>query len=318
MLDIISATDLMTNVYPPHRFLVDDLIPEGLSVIGGAPKIGKSWFMLQLAIALANGQPFLNRPTGEPRRVLYLALEDPERRLQSRMHDQGHASMIGSNLDIATVAPRLDSGLLDPLAEWDDLSPLPGVALIDTYGLVKGPSRSGQATYEETLADLRPVKELIDSRDLSVILVHHARKGDGSGRTGGDPFDSLLGSTGIFATADTGLLLEVRNQVAPAALHVRGRDVGAQELALRFDKRAHIWVPVEESIESRLGLTLAQAEVYSLIANGHTETADIVTASGKQSSAISNHLKNLVSKGVIERKEHGAYDVVREREEDPS
>ena len=59
-LETIIAEDLQNRTYEPTHFLVDELIPEGLHILAGAPKIGKSWLALWLCLCVSQGQPLWN------------------------------------------------------------------------------------------------------------------------------------------------------------------------------------------------------------------------------------------------------------------
>ena len=85
-LHTITAEDLQNRTYDPTSFLVDELIPEGLHILAGAPKIGKSWLALWLCLCVSQGQPLWNFETTQGE-VLYLSLEDSFQRIQTRLFD---------------------------------------------------------------------------------------------------------------------------------------------------------------------------------------------------------------------------------------
>ena len=64
MLSAISGATLMDLEFMPQEFVVRGLLPQGLSILGGAPKIGKSWLMLDLAMRVANGEPMWGMELG--------------------------------------------------------------------------------------------------------------------------------------------------------------------------------------------------------------------------------------------------------------
>jgi len=74
--DGISASALMKMQFDPIRYIADGYIVEGLTILAGAPKIGKSWMALNLAVAVAAGKPVFGSVPCTHGDVLYLALED--------------------------------------------------------------------------------------------------------------------------------------------------------------------------------------------------------------------------------------------------
>ena len=64
VLSAISGATLMDLEFMPQEFVVRGLLPQGLSILGGAPKIGKSWLMLDLAMRVANGEPMWGMELG--------------------------------------------------------------------------------------------------------------------------------------------------------------------------------------------------------------------------------------------------------------
>ncbi|SMR98657.1 AAA family ATPase [Caldicellulosiruptor bescii] len=88
--ELLSMAELLSLELPPVEFLLEGLLPnEGLTILAGREKIGKSWLCLELALSLAAGTGFLGRQTKRPYKVLYLALEDSKRRLQQRIKQLG-------------------------------------------------------------------------------------------------------------------------------------------------------------------------------------------------------------------------------------
>ena len=97
-----SGRWLDEQVFPPLRFAVPNLIPEGLSLLVAPPKAGKSWFVLSASLAAACGGAVLGHVRLEPRPVLYLALEDGHRRLQDRCRQLLGATPIPQRFDYLT------------------------------------------------------------------------------------------------------------------------------------------------------------------------------------------------------------------------
>lgn len=104
----MDCETLMNTVLPPIRFVISQLLPQGLHVLAGAPKVGKSWLSLWLCLQVAKGEPAWEFPTTQGD-VLYLCLEDSYSRIQNRLLDITDDAP--PNLFFATVPERLHSGL---------------------------------------------------------------------------------------------------------------------------------------------------------------------------------------------------------------
>src|SRR4030081_2665210 len=82
---IFSAAALQTMTFPPLNFILPGLVPEGATLLVSRPKFGKSWLVLDIAIATAASRLTLGELRPSAGDVLYLALEDGRRRLQRRI-----------------------------------------------------------------------------------------------------------------------------------------------------------------------------------------------------------------------------------------
>lgn len=221
-----SAADLQAAELPEPPWVVPDLVPAGLTLVAGAPKIGKSWLLMQVAFALGSGGKTLGEDI-EQRRVLYLALEDGPRRLKQRMENQQWPRL--DTVTFATDARPGDLlGLLDRTAAE--------VCLIDTFtafyeGLVRDHDKVGDVSGP--LAELR---RLVNDRGVSVWVVDHHSKAKRA-----DPVTAILGSQGKGAGPDTIVGLYRERQSLEADLKVTGRDIEDQQRKLKWDSRLFCW-----------------------------------------------------------------------------
>jgi hypothetical protein len=250
--------DLMAEEFPEQQWVLDDLIPEGVTLLAGKPKIGKSWMALDIALAVASGGTALGRDVGRPRRVLYLALEDTKRRLQARMTtllgtDPPPVAAFGfaqewepfewrtgdvKGVGDVTVNPGLD--LLESVITGNDVE----FVVIDTLYRVK--ATGGQSGYAQDYKSVTDIAGLARRTGVSILLVHHQRK-QGSD----DSIDTVQGTTGITGAVDTVALISKGPGRADAFLDIRGRDVEAAELALMFDPEACRWSVAGEAEDFR-------------------------------------------------------------------
>jgi hypothetical protein len=216
--------------FPPLRYAVPGLVPEGLSLMVGAPKIGKSWWTLDSCLAVSAGGYALGRiHTGTPRPVLYLALEDSDRRLQDRCRQL---------LDGAAIPPRFEyttrcspGDVPSMVATWlaFHYGDQPFV-VIDTLGKAMPVASQGETIYQRDYRIMSELKELCDEAPGSTIVVnHHDRKAAAD-----DFVDFVSGTNGLAGGADTLLVLSRDRGEHAGLLRVTGRDVpeGAYALTL--------------------------------------------------------------------------------------
>ena len=233
---IVSAAALMEKHMPPLRWALREVVPQGYCVFAGPPKLGKTWLCYQLAHAVAAGGTLFGQDA-ERAPVLMLALEDGERRAQDRLRKVLDGAPMPAGLEIAFDWPRLDGGCVEAIGDWATGKP-GGVVLIDTLAKVKPPAARGANAYDADNAVHGPLHRLCRDKRITVVSVTHLRKGG----AGSDDFaEGVTGSMGITGTADTILVLRRKRGDADGFLHVTGRDVAEQELALRFDKERGQW-----------------------------------------------------------------------------
>lgn len=236
MLSTVSAVDLQKKEIPPVRWIVKDLIPAGLSILASPPKFGKSWAVLQMGLSVAYGGSFLGYRCNKAG-VLYLALEDGERRLKGRMNKILGPTPAPFGFDFVTTAPTLSTGLLDVLDTYLKQRPDNGMVVVDTLQKARdvGGSRD---VYGRDYADVGALKKLADSRNVALVLVHHLNKG----KDDGDPFVRISGTNGLTGAADTMMVMtKAKRNEDTTTLSVTGRDVEMQELVLQFDKNSCLW-----------------------------------------------------------------------------
>lgn len=197
---MISARDLQHQIFPPVSWVVKDMLPEGITLFAGKPKIGKSWLALQIGYGIALGGEVLGRPV-EQGSVLYAALEDNDRRLKARMERiASPGSTWPDRLCFSTNWPRLDAGGLDQFQSWIDSKPDPRLLIVDTLATVRPTTGGRENQYQSDYNAIRGLHALANECGIGVLVVHHLRKMEAS-----DPFDTVSGSTGLTGAADTTL-----------------------------------------------------------------------------------------------------------------
>lgn len=240
----VSAADLQRMTFEPPRAYVDGLLLEGLTIIGGKPKLGKSWLALGLAVAVASGGVALdNRDRQvESGRVLYLALEDGRQRLQRRLKGILGDEPWPHGLQLATAWPRFAVGGLDRLADQVRVGGF-DVVVIDTLAKVRS-VKSGRDSYQEDSDALGQVHDIARDRPgLAIVVIHHNRKDDHPD----DYIDALSGTTGITGVVDHIAVLQRGRGEADAVLRFTSRDAEEHDLALGFSEG--LWTEMGPAVE---------------------------------------------------------------------
>ena len=223
----IGAAQLLAKEFDRLHAPVEGLIVEGLTMLCGSSKIGKSWLVLSMCLAVASGRPFLGRRT-ERGEVLYLALEDSERRLKSRIETLGEQPDDG--LNFAIQSRNLEDGLLEDLTEWAEQAQRPRMIVIDTLQKVRGAIPAKSNAYAADYAVMAKLKAFADVHHVAVVLVHHLNKM----RDVNDPYDRISGSTALMGAADTTILVARDRKSDDATVTFTGRDVWGDDFSIRM------------------------------------------------------------------------------------
>jgi AAA domain/CHC2 zinc finger len=313
---MITARDLCSKQFPDLKFLVPGIIPEGLTIAAGRPKIGKSWFLYLLGIAVANGVEALGVYYGITKplkgNVLYLALEDGQRRLQRRM-----TKLIGINpenwpkaLELKTDWRPFDQGGIDDIRAWhksvDDQGGNPTLIMIDTLAKVRAPGSPKASPYQNDHDALAALQKLSDELGLFIIVSHHDRKMDAD-----DVYDTVSGTLGLTGAVDTILILTKKQDVR--ALHVRGRDIEEDtSLEMKFGKEDCKWSVVGTLAEQQaVRVSSERTAILDALAGVDSDglaVPEIMAATGSRNrNATDILLFKMREAGEIVRVKRGVY-----------
>ena len=258
ILHTIDAETLMAQPFEKTMFIVDGIIPQGISIIGGTSKIGKSWLMLQLGLVVSKGQSFWEIPT-EKCTVLYLCLEDTFGRIQNRLYRLTDDPP--DNFHFAVISGSIGNGLEEELEEFLQSHKDTKLIIIDTFQKVRNSKKnSNSGMYAEDYCDISSIKYIADEWKIAIIIVHHIRKIKDSE----DPFNEISGSTGITGAVDTAFILKRENASSKnAVLIAKGRDIEMQEIRLCFENR--IWTLVERKAQEEMQKEDIPAFLFRLV-----------------------------------------------------
>ncbi len=245
-----SAQELLATDFPEPRYALPGVLAEGLNFLAGAPKLGKSWWALNVSLAVAFGRQALGKIPVEQGEVLYLALEDPPRRLKERLKAVLGERPPPDGLFFETQWPKVDDDGIEKLEGWLAGHPCCRLVVIDVFARLRARGSERAERYATDYAAAEPLKKLGDTYRVAVLALHHTRK------AGADDFlETVSGTFGLAGAADTVIVLKRSRGRAEAELHVTGRDVVEQQLALRFAPENGTWELMGDAAEWALSET---------------------------------------------------------------
>ena len=297
---VIDGPTLMDMNRERKSFCVETLIPKGVCILGGAPKVGKSWLALDLCIRVAKGEPLWDLPTRKGT-TLYLALEDGIDDLQDRAYML--TDDIPHDAHFAVTAEKLNSGLCDQIVSFVTEHPDTVLVVIDTFQVVR--SRSSRAGYAGEYAEIRKLKELADWFGMTILLVHHLRKQGDS-----DPLNRISGSSSLTGATDGVYVLTQKDRNGnDADLICAGRRIRKREMQLRFENGhwellADSLGAPDHSLPEELQKLVAFVRTVGMYSGGNGEFAERFNLfAGAQTDA--KHLKQLIQQRSDDLEQHG-------------
>lgn len=239
-----SVPDLSEEEKKPPEFIIEGMLPCGMTFLSGAPKIRKSFLALQLAIAVSSGVPFLGHKTRQCD-VAYLDLEGSKSRISFRTSQM--SVEIPHNVFVTnSVKERLADGLVDMIRELHHQRPQIRLVIIDTFSRSRGSFKaSGANAYDADVALLEPIQRMALEENIAILFVHHDKKG---ASFQSDSFERLSGTMGISGSADAvwNLVIDGKRFEGKATLEFTPRDAKGGEVQLAFDDRFGEWQEVVE------------------------------------------------------------------------
>jgi len=299
----ISANELCAKHFSKTKWIVPGLIPTGVTLLVGAPKVGKSWLLLDIGVAVSTGGYVLGKTQVDPGTVLYLALEDNERRLKSRLVKLLNGDEPPLSMHFKTVCPRIGNGAVEELRKFlkdhDDCR----LVIIDTLARIRQDSKNNELLYAADYAVGAALLPLAAEFDIGIVLVHHTRKA-----TSDDHLETVSGSTGLTGGVDNVIILKRVRGTDEAMLYVDGRDIErAGEYGLKWDGRFAKWTISEEG--AVVGLSPERKVIFDVIKefgpiNGKDITKSlypniVIGRSTKEWAATRKIISKLVDSGLV-------------------
>jgi AAA domain-containing protein/primase/DNA polymerase family protein len=308
--DLLSLNDgeqIERMDFAPLEYIVDDMIPMGCWLLVGKPKRGKTWMMLNLALAIASGGMFLEQQCVQGK-VLYLALEDNKRRIQDRMRKlcvlMGlNAQKMRGQIKFAAIeddVPTADGGLYDMIASALDRQPDIRLVIIDTLHKARPTPRNGEGVYAYDRRTIDPLTDMLASRPgRSIMVVHHTRKTKSD-----DPYEMASGSMGLTGAADGHIFL-VHDDQGQTVMHLQGRD--AEPLELAMEMVDNVWT-VKGDPEVA-GMSDTRAKIIHAMSKYSFAVAakDIAKDIGIEANTVTQRLRGMAKDGFAFKEQYGKY-----------
>jgi len=294
-----SAAELEKQEFPEPKFAVPGIIPEGLSILAGAPKLGKSWFALNICLAVACGGKALGSIDVEQGEALYIALEDTKRRMKKRIADLIGDDPFPPGLSITHVSPKLTDGLEAEIEAWLIEHPGARLIVIDTLQRARRHIENRQQTYAGDYAEVAKLQELASKHGIAILVVHHIRK-----MVSDDPLEMVSGTFGISGGADSVLILRRSRGATDATLSVLGRDIEEQELALNFTHGA--WDVIGAAQE--YAMSNERRDIITILRKaGRMYPRELAEALDKKPGAVRVMLLRMTEEGQVSVDDKGRY-----------
>lgn len=260
--DIRCANKLMQTEFEPVRWAIEGLLPEGLAVLSGPPKLGKSWLSLDFCLSIVTGGMAASQFPTEKGSVLLCAMEDNDRRLKSRLEMRTSAAMMmpltgpldfnkTDNPDLTglyytTNWKRLNDGGLQDISEFLDAHPDCKLIVLDTLAKVKPEAKKSGTAYEQDYNDMGALQRLAMDRHCCVLMITHNRKTETE-----DVVESISGSIGIPGVVDTIMILKRKRSSKQSSLYVTGRDISECTWKMQFDGDHGAWSVLGQEDEEK-------------------------------------------------------------------
>jgi hypothetical protein len=300
----IRASDLQGMTFAPVRYVLSGFVPEGITILAGKPKIGKSWLTLDLCLAVGGGRFTLGTMKPAHGDVLYLALEDNARRLKRRMAKllPSSDSRWPDRLTLQTEWRRVDQGGLADIEEWCASVPEPTLIVIDTLEKIRPMTNGKVQVYSADYQAIEGLQKIAGKFGIAIVINHHVRKMDAD-----DPFDTVSGTLGLTGAADT--ILVLKRQSGGITLHARGRDIEESETAVQFERATCKWTILGAAADvHRSNERAAIIRALETAGDDGLSVAEIMAATESQSrGAIDTLLFKMNEAGEVKRLKRGVY-----------
>jgi hypothetical protein len=286
-----SMADLQAKSFKEPVWIIPNVLPAGNLLLAARPKMRKTFLALQLAIAVCGGRKFLDWKCNQAD-VLFLGLEDNERRLKSRIKllqtlelnppDLSGFRYWTGGVDISpstgkpfvsnpeeaartyAAFPRGQAGV-DALEKFLDMYPRTKLIIIDTYAHFREQSNN-RDVYQRDYDQMMPITKMCAKREVCCIVVHHEKKGLAS-QESGDFMEDVSGTSGITGAVDGVISIKgkrgIQQESEERMILLSGRDIPHDiQLDMCFDAERGGWLPAARQDVRNSILTLLSRHPY--------------------------------------------------------
>ena len=301
-VECINAQTLKRKVFKPIVWAVDGFLPSGLSILAGGPKVGKSILALHLSLAVAIGGCALGKINVQQGDVLYLALEDTQRRLQERIQGSGLPDNCDlSRLSLVTSIPRQHEGGLAYIRFWLENHKYARLVIIDTLQMFRKQLSNKGNIYSEDYDTLAEIKKNSDEFNIPLLVIHHLKKAMAD-----DWVNELSGSQGIAGAADTIFSLKRSRADNRGILHRTGRDVEEADFNMELD--GFNWILMDE-IESAAMTEWKRKIINYLKEHSSVTPMELSIALNMDNNKAQKQLQRLAKDGIITKTGRAMYSL---------
>ena len=297
-----TAAELMACDFPEPRWAVPGIIAEGVTILAGAPKVGKSWLALGLGIAVATGGKALGTLDVTEGDVLYLALEDPPRRLQDRLAKVLCGVTAPGRLTLSIACEPIPAGGAERISAWLDAHPDARLVIVDVFAKVRGAGNANGNQYEADYTAMSALKRIADNYGVAILVLHHVRKASSE-----DFLNEVSGTNGLAGAADAIAVLRRQRGAADAVLHVTGRDVLDAEIALSWKASLGSWHMLDGQASDYLLEPTRRAILAYIREHESASPKEIADALGVSDDNAKQTLRRMVDDGQLDQAGRGTY-----------
>ena len=273
----IDSDVLFEKQLEKRRYIVKGLLPEGLTVLSGDPKVGKSFFALSLSVSVAKGIPFLCFPTVKSD-VLYFSFEDDEKRLQQRLFEMSEDNFTG--LTFSSDVMHLDVDFIQSVENYLQDHPNTKLIVVDTLNYIR-PDKPNTNMYKNDYDDMIKLHRLTQQYGIAMLLLHHNRKNGGS-----DDLHTISGSTGLTGGADNCIIIErPKRGEKIAKLKVISRDMESFEMEI-MQGESGIWIAAEDKELAEKEISVTVRAVYLFYTLTHFSDEPLAVSPTELSESI--------------------------------
>jgi biotin operon repressor len=268
-IELIKAKDIQAMEIEPLTWIVKDLIPEGLSLLAGRPKIGKSWFALNIAVAVAEGSIALNKFETSQSKVLYIPYEDNTRRIKSRLNNMLNGNEAHENLFFPKdlYFPKLNQEGLDCIRQCVENEDGIKLIIIDTFGSAVNKGNNNYC-FQDDYNFMMGLQQIALKYHIAILLIHHTRI--------------------------------IKKHLEGCILHITGRDVEEADYKSVFDAETFFWNVTDDKV--LFGSTVERQAIIDLFESDYDKelsVKEIAEKTGKSREAISQIIRKMLIAGEI-------------------